>query len=132
MLWWFMPLAFINPMFPLPGSAQNRPFEDKNLDGSPTIPISDLIEKSAEIVDPDQDQADLVEELTELSAHPLNLNAASEEELGRIPFLTAGERKGLADYLKNYGELLSVYELQSVPGFDSLLIQQIEIGRAHV
>ncbi|MFZ4521424.1 MAG: ComEA family DNA-binding protein [Bacteroidales bacterium] len=118
-------LVLNNLVFPIFVISQNRTYGESTVVRSPTVSVSDLIEKSAEVADLEQDHSDLAEELAELSAHPLNLNAAGEEDLARIPFLTTGARKGLADYLKTYGEMLSVYELQAVQGFDSLLIRQI-------
>ncbi|MEI7499146.1 MAG: helix-hairpin-helix domain-containing protein [Bacteroidota bacterium] len=88
--------------------------------------IDDQIEKSAEILEMDHDYSDIVEDFADLAAKPVNLNEAKEEELNGIPYLSKAQLKGLIDYLKTYGEALSIYELQSIPGFDSLLIQKIQ------
>jgi hypothetical protein len=87
--------------------------------------LGDQIEKSAEILETELDYAEILEELTELSGSPININNINEEEINTIPYLTSVQRKGLLDYLKTYGEVLSEYELQSIPGFDSVLIQKI-------
>jgi hypothetical protein len=88
--------------------------------------VGDQIEKSVETLEMDQDYQALAEDLEELARKPVRINMAKEEDIGSIPFLTPNQRKALLDYLTNYGEVLSVYELQSIPGFDSLLIRKIE------
>ena len=40
--------------------------------------------------------------LTDLAEHPLNLNTASQEELERIPFLTAEQIEDLQAYVYQY------------------------------
>jgi len=67
----------------------------------------------------------IMEEQDELKSHPVNLNSATEEELERIPFLNTFQRKHLSEYLKEYGDVLSMYELLVVQGFDSVLIRKI-------
>jgi len=67
----------------------------------------------------------IAEERDELVSHPLNLNSATEEELSRIPGLNMFQQKNLFNYLKDYGEVFSLYELLSVQGFDSALLKKI-------
>jgi len=67
----------------------------------------------------------LMEEQDEMKAKPVNLNTGAEEDLMRIPFLNSLQRKNLLDYLKEYGEVFSVFELLSVQGFDSALVMKI-------
>jgi len=86
--------------------------------------LDEQIEKSAELLEMDHDYSDLFEDLVELAGKPVNLNAAKEEDLNAIPFLTPVQRKCLLDYVTTYGEVLSLYELQSIPGFDSILNPQ--------
>lgn len=62
----------------------------------------------------------------------ININRLGPDDFLKIPFLTPLQAKNLAEYIKQYGELFSFYELQAVEGFDSSTIQQlipyIEIG----
>ena len=90
-----------------------------------TSRMDDQIEKSAETLDMDQDYSDLVTDLNDFESKPLNLNSAKEDELNVIPFLTPAQRKSLFNYLTTYGEVFSIYELLSIPDFDSALIQNI-------
>jgi CHASE2 domain-containing sensor protein len=47
---------------------------------------------------------------------PLNLNTASPEELRALPLLTEQQVAALLQHRQATGPLLSVYELQAVPG----------------
>ena len=88
-------------------------------------PLGDAIEKDAESGESVRDYSQLVEELTELSRHPLSLNRSGIEEIGAIPFLSETQKNALQRYLLAYGEVFSIYELAAVPGFDSTLIRKI-------
>ena len=88
--------------------------------------LDDQFEKSVETFEMTQDYTDLIEDLDDLARKPVKINIAKEEDLNSIPFLTPNQRKALLDYVSTFGEVLSVYELQSIPGFDSLLIMKIE------
>ena len=87
--------------------------------------VNDQIEKSIEAMELDHDYSDVAEDLEELARKPVRINMAREEDFGAIPFLTPTQRKALLDYVTTYGEVLSIYELRSIPGFDSLLIMKI-------
>jgi len=92
---------------------------------SQTEELGDQIEALSARTDLENIQPDLQEELTELQQHPVNLNAANGEEVSRLTFLSALQRKNLLEYVQTYGEVLSIYELQSIPGFDSLTVKRI-------
>ncbi|MDP1621495.1 MAG: helix-hairpin-helix domain-containing protein [Bacteroidales bacterium] len=87
--------------------------------------LDEMIEQSVEVLEMDKDFAELAEDLVDLSLKPVNLNKAKEDDLNVIPFLTPKQRRSLFDYLTAYGEVLSIFELQSIQGFDSVLIQNI-------
>jgi len=99
-------------------------FEQGSLPGMP-VPAGDRIEKIAEASEVEQDYSILSEDLPDNFAKPLNLNNLNEEDLGRIPFLNPELRRNLLEYLKTYGDVFSVYELQAVRGFDSVIIRRI-------
>lgn len=69
-------------------------------------------------LDLDLNYEDLYENLALLLANPLNLNKASAEELRFLNLLTEEQVQSLIQYRTENGNLLSVYELQAVPGFD--------------
>jgi len=67
----------------------------------------------------------IMEEQDESRSRPVDLNAATQDDLARIPYINAFQRKNLFVYLADYGEVFSIYELLAVPGFDSALIMRI-------
>ncbi len=56
---------------------------------------------------------------------PINLNAADEAALSDFFFLSPLQIRHLLDYRSLLGELLSIYELQAVPGWDPAVIGRI-------
>lgn len=61
----------------------------------------------------------LLEELESLHAHPLNINRATRAELLQLPFLDGAQADSLLSYrAKKHGRLLTLGELQFVPGLD--------------
>jgi hypothetical protein len=73
----------------------------------------------------DLNYEDLYESLLQYYQQPLNLNNSSPEELGNLFLLTAGQIDNLLRYIQDNGPLLSLYELQAVPGFDLATIRKI-------
>ena len=50
--------------------------------------------------------------------HPINLNKTSSEELHELLFLSENQISNFFAYLKQEKKLISIYELQAIPGFD--------------
>ena len=63
--------------------------------------------------------------LTQLHANPLDLNTATRDELAAMYLLSERQLTNLLTYRTDNGNLLSVYELQSVPDFDLLTIRRL-------
>ena len=63
--------------------------------------------------------------LTQLYANPLDLNTANRDELAANYLLTERQLSSLAAYRANFGDLLSIYELQAVPEFDLPTIRRL-------
>ena len=61
---------------------------------------------------------ELMEQLEERVAMPINLNQTSQEELESLPFLTAQQVEGLIEYLDHYHPIRSLSELQMVKALD--------------
>ena len=80
-----------------------------------------LLEELAEEAygtDSDEDSETLasqIDELTDLHEHPLDLNAATREQLLRLPFLTDAQADAILDYRSRYGAFRSEGELRLVP-----------------
>lgn len=65
------------------------------------------------------------QQLESYRKHPLSLNKADVAELTSLGLLTTLQIDELISYKKQFGKLLSIYELQAVPGFDETTIQLI-------
>ena len=96
------------------GSAQSIEMSDE---------LGSLIGESLDqITTNDQsDQVLLSEDLTQV-----NLNNASKEDLKSIPWLSPLQIQSLLDYIGKNGPLVSIYELQAIPGWDLATIQLTE------
>ncbi|KAA3436568.1 ComEA family DNA-binding protein [Rufibacter hautae] len=68
---------------------------------------------------------DLYETLLQYYRQPLDLNRASREELRSLWLLSEGQISALLQHIQENGRLLSLYELQSVPGFDLISIRRL-------
>lgn len=75
----------------------------------------------SEQISSDEEMADWTlkyEELQELAEHPLNLNAATREQLEQFPFLSDQLIENILYYLYKYGSMLTINELWGVEGMD--------------
>ncbi|MEG1617025.1 MAG: helix-hairpin-helix domain-containing protein [Bacteroidales bacterium] len=70
----------------------------------------------------EQDINNLIEQLSERTERPFNINTVSKEELGEIPFLTDLQIENLLYYRYTFGELKTMHELRLVEDFDASLI----------
>ncbi|MGB0805580.1 MAG: helix-hairpin-helix domain-containing protein [Salibacteraceae bacterium] len=71
------------------------------------------------------DFSNLIEVLTYYFDHPLNLNSATEEELESLNLLSPFQVRNFINYRIKKGELLTIYELRGIDGFDLMTIQNI-------
>lgn len=71
------------------------------------------------------DLSNLTETWTYYKSHPLNLNKAKREELADLLLLTDIQINNLLKHREKNGYLISIYELQSVDGFDLATIKKI-------
>ncbi|MCS7154091.1 MAG: helix-hairpin-helix domain-containing protein [Bacteroidia bacterium] len=85
------------------------------------LQLEDQAEHAPEGIDWTQ-AADIYEELLR---QPVDLNRASEEELLRVPGMTPQLIRALRTHQARYGPLLSIYELQAIPGFTEQVYQTI-------
>ena len=71
------------------------------------------------------DFADRIELLDQLSRNPIPINFADPDQLSEIPWLNDLQVKNLLLYRKQYGYIVSPYELQLIEGFDRETIESI-------
>ncbi len=72
------------------------------------------------------DYQSVYDALTQLYANPLDLNAATRDELEATYLFTQLQLSSLAAYRIEFGDLLSIYELQAIPYFDSPTIRRLQ------
>lgn len=107
-------LLILAPTF-LP--AQDYPQKDVNLEV--------LADEIFGFQDLDLNYQELYENMALLLANKINLNVANAEELRFLNLLTEEQVQSLITYRTEIGPLLTVYELQAVPGFDLNTINKI-------
>lgn len=84
-----------------------------------------VVEEVFVFQDEDIAYEELFDYLYQLYANPLNLNAATHEDLGAIYLLNDRQINNLLRYRDQYGHLLSIYELQYIPGFDETTVSRL-------
>lgn len=87
--------------------------------------IDQQIENIAERSEVEIDYSDWAEELKLLQQRPVNLNSGDENELRRLFFLNDLQINNLLEYIQQYGQLATIYELQTIDGFNEKVINQI-------
>ncbi|MDR0790724.1 MAG: helix-hairpin-helix domain-containing protein [Bacteroidales bacterium] len=73
----------------------------------------------------DETKATMIEDLYYLLEKPCNLNIATDYQLSLIG-LDASQIRNLKLYIKNSGQMLSIYELSVINGFTDEVIEQIK------
>jgi Helix-hairpin-helix motif len=66
-----------------------------------------------------------LQEMEQFKRHPLHLNTADAEELKQLRVITDLQIANLIAYRNLLGKLISIYELQAVPGWDMVTIKKI-------
>ena len=83
------------------------------------------IENYSEQTQSELDITEIVANLEYYQKHPINLNKTDYGELASLGILDDIHIKNLLDHLQTNGKLLTIYELQSIDGFDADLIAQL-------
>ncbi len=89
-------------------------------------PLQNLLEYAAENSVSDINVVSIYDDLQYLLRHPINLNLATEEDLQKLFVLNDFMIANLFNYISKSGELLSIYELDAIYGFDISLINSIK------
>jgi hypothetical protein len=87
--------------------------------------IEDLIENIARNSEDELDYTALFDDLSYFLENPLNLNTASIDDLERLHFLTDFQIISLKKYIEDNGELLTIYELPLVYGYNEEIARLI-------
>ncbi|MBL7856937.1 MAG: helix-hairpin-helix domain-containing protein [Cyclobacteriaceae bacterium] len=89
------------------------------------IDLSQLADELFAVPDQDLNYEELYENMAQLLSHPINLNQATEEDLRILNILSESQIKNLLQHRKENGNLISVYELQAIAGFDPTTIARL-------
>ena len=89
------------------------------------IDLEDFAERLFQVQDENITYEDIYESLLLLYANKLNLNKVDPEELASVYLLSPSQLNSFFDYRGAYGPLLSIHELQVIPGFDVNIIRSL-------
>ena len=87
--------------------------------------IENFIERINMSTDQEYDYTILVEDLNYFWENPLNLNTASKEDLEKLRLLSDYQIQSIQSYIKEYGKINTIYELQLINGFTPDIIENI-------
>lgn len=91
----------------------------------PEIDLDDFAQQLFAAQKEEANYEDLYESLLQLYAHPLDLNRATREELSAVYVLSETQLRFFFEYREKNGKLLSLYELQAIPGLDMNTIRRL-------
>ncbi len=90
------------------------------------IDLEQFAERLFEIQDEDLSFEDIYESLLLYYTNRLNLNKVEPEELSTLYILNPQQILAFFDYREKYGDLLSINELQVIPGFNVQTIRSLQ------
>jgi len=93
--------------------------------GEPVSIDETIFENLTESEQEDIDDDSFLQQLDFFRRRPLNLNTASEDEIASFKILNELQVKSFISYRRLLGNLISIYELQAVPGWDVNIIRQL-------
>lgn len=95
-------------------------------DNSTEYDIKQTIENTTSQTDnSDFDYNTVLEQLKQYAKNPINLNRTDAIQLADLGILTQIQIDNILSYIDKYGQLISIYELQSIPTIDLLSIKKI-------
>ena len=89
------------------------------------IDLNEFVEELFALQDEDINYEDLYESLLLYYTDPLDLNRATRDELQSLYVLAPDQINNFFEHRARTGKLLSLYELQAIPGFDLQTIQKL-------
>ncbi|MEM6642672.1 MAG: helix-hairpin-helix domain-containing protein [Bacteroidota bacterium] len=82
------------------------------------IDLEQFAERLFQLQDENIDYEDIYESLLLLYTSKLNLNKATQQDLENFYVLNPAQIQNFFAHIETFGKLLSIHELQSIPGFD--------------
>jgi hypothetical protein len=90
-----------------------------------TVDPSHLTDDLAAFQDSDINYEELLENYVQLYSNPINLNIATKHDLLTLQILSDNQIENFLAHIEQHGQLISVYELQSVKGFNLDIIYKL-------
>ena len=88
--------------------------------------IEELAESLSSSEDGSSESSLLLEDLSQYTTHPININKATEDELTHLNLLNFRQIKRILDYRKKYGSILTIKELLVMEDFSNELLLKIQ------
>lgn len=102
------------------------PEQPQNPNAQPSTIVEQQLENITENSEDNETEDDsYLQEIMQYQKNPININTASAALLASIRMLSPMQVQNLISYRTYLGKLLSIYELQSVPGWDVATIQRL-------
>lgn len=89
------------------------------------IDLENFMERLFPVQEEDLDYESIYEVLFQLYLNPIDVNRADAEILQATYLLNPSQISNLIDYRNEFGDLLSIYELQAIPEFDVQTIENL-------
>jgi hypothetical protein len=87
--------------------------------------LGQLIESIAEEAEGEIDFSYLVDQLNELAADPVNVNSDEINKLAALQLISNIQLNNLVRYIRSYGQIQTVYEMQMIDGWDVETIRKL-------
>lgn len=78
----------------------------------------EMMEQMADNAEEEKDLSEVEEQYQQWLKHKININSDEMKEIEIAGLITALQLRQLVQYRTSFGDLIDVYELQAVPGFD--------------
>ncbi len=104
-------------------------FGDANAQDVPNPMVEQQLENIAEAENGETEDDAFQQQFQQMRKNPMNLNTATETEMQIFFMLTSLQIRNFIDYRQLLGKLISIYELQAVPGWN---IETINLIRPFV
>ncbi|SHF03736.1 hypothetical protein SAMN05444274_103317 [Mariniphaga anaerophila] len=88
--------------------------------------VEAIIESIVEELGEETGAALIIEDLEQFAENPLNINTATREQLSELHLLDEVQLQKLLNYLSRFGPALSVFELNTIDGFNRELLLKME------
>ena len=95
-------------------------------ESDPRTMIEAILEAQLDNIDEETDAALIIEDLEGLLENPININATSATELSKLYLLDPIQINQLLEYVKAYGPVYSLFELNTLENFTPELLQKMK------